>query len=64
MEEAVRLFEGWARERVALLPGATLEIVRLPGRTPLMLISAGHRGKFLARDFFVDSCQEFNLAAA
>ena len=38
MEEAVRLFEGWARERVALLPGATLEIVRLPGRTPLMLI--------------------------
>jgi len=38
MDEAVRLFEGWARERVAQLPGATLEIVRLPGRTPLMLI--------------------------
>ena len=38
MEEAVRLFEGWARERIAGLPGATLEIVRLPGRTPLMLI--------------------------
>src|SRR5712692_6220642 len=38
MDEAVRLFEGWARERVARLPGATLEIVRLPGRTPLMLI--------------------------
>ncbi len=38
MEEAVRLFEGWARQRVALLPGATLEIVRLTGRTPLMLI--------------------------
>jgi len=31
MEEAVRLFEAWAKERVARLPGATLEIVRLPG---------------------------------
>jgi acetylornithine deacetylase/succinyl-diaminopimelate desuccinylase-like protein len=38
MDEAVRLFEGWARQRLALLPGAALEIVRLPGRTPLMLI--------------------------
>ncbi len=38
MDEAVRLFEGWARERLQLLTGATLEIVRLPGRTPLMLI--------------------------
>ena len=38
MEEAIRLFEGWARERIAALPGATLEIVRLPGRTPLILI--------------------------
>ena len=38
MEEAVRLFEAWARVRVARLPGATLEIVRLPGRTPLILI--------------------------
>ena len=34
----VQRFEHWARERVAALPGATLEIVRLPGRTPLMLI--------------------------
>src|SRR5437762_540811 len=38
MEEAVAMFEGWARERLAALPGATLEIVRLPGRTPLILI--------------------------
>src|ERR1041385_5761684 len=37
MEEAVGLFERWARERIGLLPGATLDIVRLPGRTPLML---------------------------
>src|SRR5437868_6325975 len=38
MEEAVAMFERWARERLAGLPGATLEIVRLPGRTPLILI--------------------------
>src|SRR5205814_1384445 len=30
--------ERWARERLAALPGATLEVVRLPGRTPLILI--------------------------
>src|SRR5579862_2598869 len=44
MEEAVRLFEGWARQRLAALPGATLEIVRLPGRTPLMLIEVPGEG--------------------
>jgi acetylornithine deacetylase/succinyl-diaminopimelate desuccinylase-like protein len=38
MDDAVRLFEAWARQRIAELPGATLEIVRLPGRTPLLLI--------------------------
>src|ERR1700726_501477 len=38
MEEAAGLFERWARGRVAPLPGATLAIVRLPGRAPLMLI--------------------------
>src|SRR5882724_13469079 len=36
MEQAVSLFERWARAKVAALPGATLDIVRLPGRTPLM----------------------------
>src|SRR5437870_11634675 len=44
MDDAVRLFERWARERIALLPGATLEIVRLPGRTPLMLIEVPGEG--------------------
>ena len=44
MDEAVRLFEGWARERLTALPGATLEIVRLPGRTPLMLIEVPGTG--------------------
>src|SRR5947209_10896151 len=38
MEEAVAMFERWARERLAALPGATLDVVRLPGRTPLILI--------------------------
>src|SRR5689334_23361178 len=44
MENAVKLFEGWARERIAALPGATLEIVRLPGRTPLILIEVPASG--------------------
>ncbi len=39
-----RLFERWARERLAGLPGATLEVVRLPGRTPLILIEVPAAG--------------------
>jgi acetylornithine deacetylase/succinyl-diaminopimelate desuccinylase-like protein len=38
MEKAVRLFERWAREHIAGLPGATLEVVRLPERTPVIFI--------------------------
>ena len=38
MEEAVQLFEGWARARLANVSGATLEVVRLPGRTPVFVI--------------------------
>jgi len=44
MEEAVALFERWARARLAALPGATLDIVRLAGRTPLMLIEVPASG--------------------
>jgi acetylornithine deacetylase/succinyl-diaminopimelate desuccinylase-like protein len=44
MEEAVAMFERWARERLAGLSGATLEIVRLPGRTPLILIEVPGEG--------------------
>ncbi len=44
MEEAVALFERWARPRLAVLPGATLEIVRLPGRTPVILIEVPGAG--------------------
>ena len=38
MEEAVALFERWARTKMPDLPGATLDVVRLPGRTPVILI--------------------------
>ena len=38
MDKAVTLFEGWARRKIAGLEGATLEVVRLPQRTPLILI--------------------------
>lgn len=38
MDRATALLEAWARERIPALPDATLEVVRLPGRTPLILI--------------------------
>ena len=38
MEEAVTLMEAWARQQLAAFPGATLEVFRLPGRTPLLLM--------------------------
>lgn len=44
MDEAVAMFERWARAEIAPLPGARLEIVRLPGRTPLMLIEVLGQG--------------------
>jgi acetylornithine deacetylase/succinyl-diaminopimelate desuccinylase-like protein len=40
MDQAVALMERWARAKLAALPGATLEVVRLPGRTPLIYIDA------------------------
>jgi acetylornithine deacetylase/succinyl-diaminopimelate desuccinylase-like protein len=38
MDKAVALFEAWAREKIAGLPGARLEVVRLPKRTPVIMI--------------------------
>lgn len=38
MRDAVALFERWAREAMAPLPGATFEIVQLAGRTPLLFL--------------------------
>ena len=44
MEEAVSLFERWARAKLPSLPGATLETVRLPGRTPVIVIEVPGAG--------------------
>src|ERR1700752_1063523 len=38
MEAAVAMFETWARRKIAGFAVATPEVVRLPGRTPLILI--------------------------
>ncbi|HWD59536.1 MAG TPA: M20 family metallopeptidase [Stellaceae bacterium] len=38
MDAAVAMFESWARNKIAALPGATLEVVRVGERTPVILI--------------------------
>jgi acetylornithine deacetylase/succinyl-diaminopimelate desuccinylase-like protein len=38
MEKAVELFRDWAGAHLAKLPGSSLEVMRLPGRTPLIMI--------------------------
>jgi acetylornithine deacetylase/succinyl-diaminopimelate desuccinylase-like protein len=45
MDEAVALFERWARVKLPSLPGAALEVVRLPGRTPVILIEIPGEGE-------------------
>jgi acetylornithine deacetylase/succinyl-diaminopimelate desuccinylase-like protein len=40
IDAAVEHMAGWARTKLAELPGATLEVVRLPGRTPVIFIEA------------------------
>ena len=43
MDAAVKLMEAWARSKLSQLSGATLEVVRLEGRTPLIYIEVpGH----------------------
>ncbi|HEY8950171.1 MAG TPA: M20 family metallopeptidase [Rhizomicrobium sp.] len=36
MDKAVALMEKWAREKIAAIKGAKLEVIRLEGRTPLI----------------------------
>ena len=36
MEKVVTMFTAWAQEKLTKLPGSKLEVVRLPGRTPLI----------------------------
>ena len=38
MERAVEMFVAWATKKLPALPGATLSVERLPGRTPLIFI--------------------------
>jgi acetylornithine deacetylase/succinyl-diaminopimelate desuccinylase-like protein len=38
MEDAVKLMEAWARQQLSAFPGATLEVVRLEGRTPVIFM--------------------------
>ena len=44
MDAAVALMEKWARARIAPIPGASLEVVRLPDRTPVILIEIPGQG--------------------
>src|SRR5471032_2106963 len=49
MEQVVQMFAAWARAKLAQFPGASLDVVRLPKRTPLIFIeipgSAGASAK-------------------
>jgi acetylornithine deacetylase/succinyl-diaminopimelate desuccinylase-like protein len=38
MDDAVSLLEGWAREQLGAIADALIEVIRLPGRTPVILI--------------------------
>lgn len=44
MDQAVSLFETWARGKLSALPGAKLEVVRLPGRTPVIYVDIPGQG--------------------
>ena len=44
MDDAVKLMQAWARSKLEALPGATLEVVRLEGRTPLIYIEVPGEG--------------------
>src|SRR5262249_23569518 len=44
MDAAVALMGKYARARIASIPGATLEVVRLPDRTPVILIEIPGQG--------------------
>jgi acetylornithine deacetylase/succinyl-diaminopimelate desuccinylase-like protein len=44
IDKAVEHMVGWARRKIKDLPGATIEVVRLKGRTPVILIEAPGNG--------------------
>ena len=45
MDAAVDLLAAWAREKIGDIAGATLDIVRLEGRTPVMFIDIPGEGR-------------------
>src|SRR5215467_774956 len=45
MDDAVKLMERWAREKIAAISGAKLEVVRLAGRTPVIFIEIPGEGE-------------------
>jgi acetylornithine deacetylase/succinyl-diaminopimelate desuccinylase-like protein len=49
MEKAVALLADWAKGKLAALPGARLEVVRLPGRTPVILVEIPGSGSLQGR---------------
>ena len=44
MDKAVALFEAWARAKVSSIPDAEIEVVRLEGRTPVILVTLPGEG--------------------
>jgi len=44
MDAAVALMETWARNKLVAIPGARLDVVRLPGRTPVIVIEIPGEG--------------------
>jgi acetylornithine deacetylase/succinyl-diaminopimelate desuccinylase-like protein len=45
MDKVVELFTAWALKKLEQLPGSTLEVVKLPGRTPLIFIEIPGRAQ-------------------
>src|SRR3569833_3010224 len=38
MDKVVEMFTAWAKTKLEQLPGSALDVVKLPGRTPLIFI--------------------------
>ncbi|HJT11633.1 MAG TPA: M20 family metallopeptidase [Dongiaceae bacterium] len=50
MNQAVAQFEAWARAKVSAIAGASVEVVRLDGRTPVIFIDIPGQGSNLSGD--------------
>jgi len=44
MDQAVKLRENWAQQKLSSLPGSALDVIRLPGRTPVIVIRCARPG--------------------